>query len=119
MVTHVKPTIKVVCACYGAATRDDAAPPNDQPMNDTLTTQEDQTLRQILKEQLDVTDDQITPTAHIEHDLGADSLDKVEIAMQIEERLDLTIPDENWDGVETVADLQEAVGQLLEKGRSR
>jgi acyl carrier protein len=88
-------------------------------MNDTLTTQEDQTLRQILKEQLDVTDDQITPAAHIEHDLGADSLDKVEISMQVEERFDLTIPDEDWDGVETVADLQESLARLLATSRRR
>ena len=50
-------------------------------------------------------------------DLGADSLDMVEIAMKAEEEFNLTLPDEEAEKIVTVDDLYEAVGKLL--GRAR
>ncbi len=66
--------------------------------------------------QLHVHRDQVTPEARLEADLGADSLDMVEIAMKAEEEFSFTIPDEAMVRVETVEDMYEVVGKLL--GRS-
>ena len=49
---------------------------------------------QIIVENLEVAREQVTDDAQLEEDLGADSLDKVQITMAIEEQLDLTIADE-------------------------
>jgi acyl carrier protein len=74
-------------------------------------------VQDILIDQLHVSREQITPEARIEADLGADSLDMVEIAMKAEEEFSLTLPDEDAEKIATVEDLYEAVGALL--GRAR
>jgi acyl carrier protein len=71
----------------------------------------------ILIDQLHINREQITPEARIMADLGADSLDMVEIAMKAEEEFNLTLPDEEAEKIVTVDDLYEAVGTLL--GRAR
>jgi acyl carrier protein len=63
--------------------------------------------------QLQVSREQIKPEAGIIADLGADSLDMVEIAMKAEEEFSLTLPDEEAEKIVTVDDLYEAVGKLL------
>ena len=50
-------------------------------------------VKQIIKEQLGVEEDEITPTASFVDDLGADSLDTVELVMALEEVFDIEIPD--------------------------
>jgi acyl carrier protein len=50
-------------------------------------------------------------------DLGADSLDMVEIAMKAEEEFGLTLPDEEAEKIVTVDDLYEAVGEHLSRTR--
>ncbi len=50
----------------------------------------------LLVEQLGVQRAQLTPDAKISEDLGADSLTVIEIAMAVEERFNLSIPDEQW-----------------------
>ncbi len=85
-------------------------------MNDTLTETDIVKIQDILIEQLDVKRDQLTPQALLDADLGADSLDKVEIVMSIEEALSVTVPDEEAEKVQTVEDLYEAVGTLLGRG---
>ena len=69
----------------------------------------------ILTEQLGVQRDQITPEARIMDDLGADSLDMVEISMKVEEAFNLTLSDEDMEKVLTVGDLHEALAGLLER----
>jgi acyl carrier protein len=82
-------------------------------MTDMLTDVETAKVQEILVEQLGVTREQLTPEARIEEDLGADSLDKVEITMRTEEMFAVTIPDEEAEKVKTVQDLYAAVGTLL------
>ncbi len=52
-------------------------------------------VKKVLIEQLDVSDDEVTPAASLVDDLGADSLDVVEIIMGLEEEFDVEIPDED------------------------
>jgi acyl carrier protein len=82
-------------------------------MTDTLTDTEIAKVQDILMHQLQVNRDQIKPEAAIMADLGADSLDMVEIAMKAEEQFGFTLPDEEAEKIVTVEDLYEAVGMLL------
>ena len=56
-------------------------------------------------EQLDVDEDKVTTDASITEDLGADSLDVVDLVMNIEESFDLEIPDEEVENIKTVGDI--------------
>ena len=51
-------------------------------------------VKQIIVDQLGVEESEVTPTASFVDDLGADSLDRVELIMALEESFDLEIPDE-------------------------
>jgi acyl carrier protein len=83
-------------------------------MTDTMLTDKEITKAQdILMNQLQIGREQITPEARIIADLGADSLDMVEIAMKAEEEFGLTLPDEEAEKIVTVDDLYEAVGNRL------
>jgi acyl carrier protein len=82
-------------------------------MTDTLTEQEVAKVQDILMHQLQIKREQIKPEARIMADLGADSLDMVEIAMKSEEEFGLTLPDDEAEKIVTVADLYDAVGKLL------
>lgn len=62
-------------------------------------------IRDILAEQLDVPADSITMDSSIKDDLGADSLDIVDLAMSLEDEFDLEIPDEAVEGIRTVGDV--------------
>jgi acyl carrier protein len=72
-------------------------------------------IQDILMGQLGVERAQITPEAGLMADLGADSLDMVEIAMAVEETFNLSIPDEEMEHVHTVGDLHEALANHLER----
>ncbi|MSP71067.1 MAG: acyl carrier protein [Myxococcales bacterium] len=61
-------------------------------------------VKQIIVEQLDVSEDEITPEASFVDDLGADSLDIVELVMAMEETFDVEIPDEEAENLRTVQD---------------
>ncbi len=71
-------------------------------------------IQEVLSEQLDVPREQIVPEATILGDLGADSLDVMEIGMKLEERFEILIPDERWDEVQTVEDLAQTVSRFRE-----
>ena len=86
-------------------------------MTDTLTDTEMTKVQDILIDQLHINREQIKPEARIMADLGADSLDMVEIAMKAEEEFSLTLPDDEAEKIVTVDDLYEAVGALLGRGR--
>ena len=64
----------------------------------------EQRVKKIIVNQLNVNEEQITPTASFLDDLGADSLDTVELIMAFEEEFDLEIPDEDAEKMTTVAD---------------
>lgn len=61
-------------------------------------------VRSIIVDQLGVEEAQVTPTASFIDDLGADSLDIVELIMAFEEEFDLDIPDEEAEKIGTVQD---------------
>ena len=82
-------------------------------MNIMLSDNDKQAILDILVEQLNVQRAQLTPGAKIKEDLGADSLTVIEIAMAMEERFQLSIPDEQWETVSTVGDLCETIAKLL------
>ncbi len=63
----------------------------------------------IIADKLHVDKDQVTPEASFTNDLGADSLDTVELIMEIEHQFDLSIPDEDAAGIATVNDVIEYV----------
>ena len=59
-------------------------------------------VKKIIAEQLSVSEDQITPQASFVEDLGADSLDTVELVMALEEEFECEIPDEEAEKITTV-----------------
>lgn len=61
-------------------------------------------VKQIIVEQLGVDEPQVDDTASFVDDLGADSLDIVELVMAFEEAFDLDIPDEDAEKIQTVKD---------------
>ena len=61
-------------------------------------------VKEIIVEQLGVDADQVTVNASFVDDLGADSLDTVELVMALEEEFDIEIPDEEAEKIATVQD---------------
>jgi acyl carrier protein len=61
-------------------------------------------IKQIISEQLGVEEAEVTPSSSFVDDLGADSLDTVELVMALEENFDLEIPDEAAEKIRTVQD---------------
>ena len=61
-------------------------------------------VKQIVAEQLGVDEDQVTDEASFMEDLGADSLDTVELVMALEEEFDIEISDEDAEKIQTVQD---------------
>ncbi|MBS0208126.1 MAG: acyl carrier protein [Planctomycetes bacterium] len=56
----------------------------------------------IVAEQLGVNKEQVTPETSFVNDLGADSLDTVELVMELEEEFDINIPDDSAEKIQTV-----------------
>lgn len=71
-------------------------------------------VKKIVIERLGVEDDEVTMEASFTDDLGADSLDNVELVMAFEEEFNLDIPDEEAENIKTVGDavnyIQKAIG---------
>jgi len=61
-------------------------------------------VKEVVAEQLGVNIDEIKEDSKFVEDLGADSLDVVELVMALEEKFDIEIPDESAEGIATVAD---------------
>ena len=62
-------------------------------------------IKQIIVEQLGVDSGEVTESASFVDDLGADSLDRVELIMAFEETFDIEIPDEDAEKISTVQDV--------------
>jgi acyl carrier protein len=71
-------------------------------------------VKNIIVEQLGVTPDQVVPEASFIEDLGADSLDTVELVMALEEEFDAEIPDEEAEKITTV---QQAVDYIESRAK--
>ena len=73
-------------------------------------------IRSIISEQLGVKPEEVTPQASFIDDLGADSLDTVELIMALEEEFGVEIPDEDPEKMATVGD---AIKYIEEKAPSK
>lgn len=62
----------------------------------------DAKVKEIIVEQLGVNEDEVVPAASFIDDLGADSLDTVELVMALEEEFGVEIPDEDAENIKTV-----------------
>jgi acyl carrier protein len=74
-------------------------------------------VKQIIVEQLGVDEAEVTPTASFIDDLGADSLDTVELVMALEEGFGMEIPDEDAEKIRTVKDAIEYIGKNSKGGK--
>ncbi|MGD0017040.1 MAG: acyl carrier protein [Verrucomicrobiia bacterium] len=72
-------------------------------------------VKEIIVEQLGVNADQVTPEAKFIEDLGADSLDTVELVMAFEEEFGAEIPDEDAEKLQTVGDVIRYIEERGEK----
>ena len=72
-------------------------------------------IKDIIVEQLDVEEDAVTMEASITEDLGADSLDVVDLVMSIEESFDVEIPDEAVENIKTVGDIVKYIENKVEE----
>jgi acyl carrier protein len=61
-------------------------------------------VKSVIAEELEVEENQITMESQIVDDLGADSLDVVELIMRLEEKFEIEIPDEDAEKIQTVSD---------------
>ena len=75
----------------------------------------DERVKKIIGEQLGVEEDEVTPEASFVEDLGADSLDTVELVMALEEEFNIEIPDEDAEKMTSVG---EAVRYIEEKAKT-
>lgn len=74
-----------------------------------------ETLKEIIVEELDVTPEQVTSEARFQEDLGADSLDVVELIMKIEEKFGIEVPDTDAEKIRTVQDAVRYIEGKLKK----
>ena len=70
-------------------------------------------VKKIIVDQLDVEEDKVTEAASITDDLGADSLDVVDLVMSFEEEFDIEIPDDAAEHIQTVGDAVKFIGERL------
>ena len=61
-------------------------------------------VKEIIVDKLTVDENEVTPTAEFSKDLGADSLDTLELIMEFEKEFDITIPDAEAEKISTVGD---------------
>lgn len=71
-------------------------------------------VKAIVVDQLEVESDQVKPEANFANDLGADSLDVVELVMALEEEFNIEIPDEAAEQIDTVGKAVEHISAKIE-----
>ena len=71
-------------------------------------------VKEVVMDKLGVEESQITETAHFMDDLGADSLDQMELVMALEEQFGVEIPDED---AEKITRVREAISYITEHGK--
>ncbi len=75
----------------------------------------EQRVKDIIVEQLGVSPEQVTPDAKFIEDLGADSLDTVELVMALEEEFGHEIPDEEAEKLQSVGDVTKYIEEIRSK----
>ena len=73
-------------------------------------------VKSIIVEQLGVDEEEVTPDASFVDDLGADSLDTVELVMAFEEEFSVEVPDEDAEKLQTVGDVTRYIEEKTSKG---
>jgi acyl carrier protein len=86
--------------------------PYKKGVGETMSAETFEKVKKIVTEQLGVEEADVKPEASFANDLGADSLDTVELVMALEEEFGIEIPDEAAEGIATV---QDAVNFIEEK----
>ncbi|MBQ3841821.1 MAG: acyl carrier protein [Ruminiclostridium sp.] len=71
-------------------------------------------VKSIIVDQLDVDEDKVTLNSSIQDDLGADSLDIVDLVMSFEDEFDLEIPDDQVENIKTVGDVVKYIEENTE-----
>ena len=71
-------------------------------------------VKEVIVEQLNVASEEVNPESKFVEDLGADSLDVVELVMALEEKFEIEIPDSDAEGIQSVKD----VVDYIEKAKS-
>ena len=71
-------------------------------------------VKKIIVDQLDVEEDKVTEAASITDDLGADSLDVVDLVMSFEEEFDIELPDDQVEKIKTVGDIVKFIEEKVE-----
>ena len=71
-------------------------------------------VKKIIVDQLDVEEDKVTEAASITDDLGADSLDVVDLVMSFEEEFDIEIPDDQVEKIKTVVDIVKFIEEKVD-----
>jgi len=71
-------------------------------------------VKEIVVEELSAEEDKVTPQARFVEDLGADSLDVVELVMRFEEEFEIEIPDEDAEKITTVGDAVSYIEKKVE-----
>ena len=66
-------------------------------------------IQEVVADVLQIDPEEVTLEKNFAQDLGANSLDRVEIVMNLEDRLNIAIPDEDLEKIETVADAVKAI----------
>ena len=82
-----------------------------------MATATEDKVKQIIVEQLGVDEGEVTATASFVDDLGADSLDTVELVMAFEEAFEIEIPDEDAEKIRTVKDAIEYIEKHAKGGK--
>ena len=83
-------------------------------MEDDMNFEEiEKKVKAIIVEQLGVSEDEVTPDANIIDDLGADSLDTVELVMAFEEEFGIEIPEDDTEKIRTVKDAIEYIKEKV------
>ena len=72
-------------------------------------------VKSIIVEQLGVDEEEVTPDASFVDDLGADSLDTVELVMALEEEFGIEVPDEQAEKLQSVGDVIKYIEDLQQK----
>ena len=80
-----------------------------------MTASVDERVKKIIVEQLGVKEDEVKNDASFVDDLGADSLDTVELVMALEEEFDIEIPDEEAEKIRTVQQAVDHIGTFLKE----
>lgn len=71
-------------------------------------------VRALIAQQLDIDEDKITLESDVIDDLGADSLDMVDLVMTFEDEFDIEIPDEQVENVKTVGDIVKYLEEIAD-----